>query len=177
MRILVLAGMPGSGKEEFVQVALSQGYGVVRMGDVVRAEAARRGVPNSDKGVGGFADSERKQDGPDIWARRCLPYVKEERTLIDGSRSLDELEVFRQAFGEDLMLVAIHAPPRARYGRLLDRGRDDAPRSWEEFAERDRREMSWGLGGLVAMADVMLLNTGSLASFRRKVRDFLEDQG
>jgi dephospho-CoA kinase len=177
MRIIVLAGMPGSGKEEFVQVAISKGYEVVRMGDVVRSEAALRKVPNHDKGVGGFADSERRENGPDIWARRCVPFIRGERTLIDGSRSLDELEAFRGAFGDDLKLVAIHAPPRARYGRLLERGREDAPQSWEEFAERDRREMSWGLGWLIAMADVMLVNSGSLASFRRTVRAFLEGQG
>lgn len=177
MRVIVLAGMPGSGKEEFVQVAVSLGYEVVRMGDVVRAEAAKMSVPNSDKGVGGFANSERREHGLDIWAKRCVPYVRADRTIIDGSRGLDELEVFRAAFGEDLRLVAIHAPRRERYERLLERGREDAPKSWEEFEERDRRELSWGLGNLIAMADVMLVNDDSLPSFKRRVQAFLEAQG
>lgn len=146
MRVVVLAGMPGSGKEEFVLVARELGYDVVRMGDVVRAEAAKRGIQNTDKGVGGFANSERQSHGYDIWAKRCVPYVHEKRTIIDGSRGLDELEVFRKAFGDEVELVAIHAPQRQRYQRLIERGRADAPKSWEEFLEREKRELSWGLG-------------------------------
>jgi dephospho-CoA kinase len=174
MRIVVLAGMPGSGKEEFVLVARSLGYEIVRMGDVVRAEATGRGVQNSDRGVGGFANTERQAHGNDIWARRCLHRLKGRRTIVDGSRSLDELEVFRKEFGDSVELVAIHAPQRQRYQRLLDRGREDAPGSWEEFLERDRRELSWGLGSLIAMADTMLVNEGDLEDFKMVCKEFLE---
>jgi len=177
MRVVVLAGMPGSGKEEFVLVARSLGYDVVRMGDVVRAEATKRGVQNSDKGVGGFANAERQAHGYDVWAKRCLPYVQEQRTVIDGSRGLEELEVFRQAFGDEVKLVAIHSPRKQRYQRLIQRGREDAPKSWEEFLERDRRELSWGLGSLIAMADTMLVNQGGLEDFKRRAKEYLEGGG
>jgi dephospho-CoA kinase len=177
MRVVVLAGMPGSGKEEFVQVARELGYDMVRMGDVVRAEATKQGVQNTDKGVGGFANAERQSHGYDIWAKRSVPYVQGQRTIIDGSRGLDELEVFRKAFGDDIELVAIHAPQRQRYQRLLERGRADAPKSWEEFLERDHRELSWGLGNLIAMADVMLVNDCGLDDFKVMCKRYLEDKG
>jgi dephospho-CoA kinase len=177
MRVLVIAGMPGAGKEEFVQVGLSRGYDVVRMGDVVRAEAAKQGIGKDDKGVGGFASSERHIHGLDIWAERCVPFVTQERTIIDGSRGSQELGVFRKAFGDDVHLVAIHSSPRTRYPRLQARNRTDAPRTWEEFQERDQRELGWGLGNLIAVADVMLINEGTLQEFREQVRRFLEGNG
>jgi dephospho-CoA kinase len=177
MRVVVLAGMPGSGKEEFVLVARALGYDVVHMGDVVRAEATKQNVKNTDKGVGGFANAERQSHGYDIWAKRCVPYVHKPRTIIDGSRGLDELEVFRKAFGDEVELVAIYAPQKQRYRRLIERGREDAPRSWEEFSERDRRELSWGLGSLIAMADVMLVNEGTLEDFKRACKMYLEGRG
>jgi len=170
----VITGMPGAGKEEFVQVGLSRGYAVVRMGDVVRAEAAKHAMEKDDKGVGGFAHSERQIHGLDIWAKRCVPYVTEERTIIDGSRGSQELSVFRKTFGDDVQLVAIHSSPHSRYPRLQARNRADAPRSWEEFQERDLRELGWGLGNLIAMADVMLVNEGTLDEFKLLVRSFLE---
>jgi dephospho-CoA kinase len=68
-KVYVLTGMPGAGKEEFVQVALDRGCSVVRMGDVVRSEAGKRGIEMDDRGVGGFASSEREVHGPGIWAR------------------------------------------------------------------------------------------------------------
>ena len=173
----MVTGMPGAGKEEFVQVARSLDYDVVRMGDVVRAEAKRQGITDTDKGVGGFADQERQLNGFDIWAKRSVTHVQSERTIIDGSRGLDELEVFRQAFGKGVLLVAIHSSPASRYPRLKKRGRPDAPTSWTEFEARDRRELGWGLGNLIAMADVMLLNDGEIDEFKVKVRTFLTGLG
>ncbi|MDW5563012.1 MAG: AAA family ATPase [Methanomassiliicoccus sp.] len=166
-KVIILTGMPGAGKEEFVQVALENGYNIIRMGDVVREEAKRRGTAMDDRGVGGFANQERESHGPGIWAERCLQALDEGDTVIDGSRSLIELEVFRRLLGGDLRLVAIHSSPQQRFLRLQRRGRYDAPPDHEAFKERDRRELGWGLGSLIAMADVMLVNEGTLEQFRR----------
>ncbi len=165
--------MPGAGKEEFVKVALEHGYGVIRMGDVVRREAESRGTAMDDRGVGGFASLEREVHGPGIWAERCLKVLGEGDTVIDGSRSLAELEVFRRALGSDLRLVAIHSSPGQRFQRLLRRARSDAPEDREAFDERDRRELGWGLGSLIAMADVMIVNEGTLEKFRETVAEEL----
>jgi dephospho-CoA kinase len=165
MTILVITGMPGAGKEEFVGTALSQGYEVVRMGDVVRAEAQRLGVALNDKGVGGFATEERKKHGYDIWAKRALTHVRSDRTIIDGCRGLMELAVFKKEL-KDVRSIAIHSSPGTRFPRLQGRKRYDAPQDWEEFQARDERELDWGLGSLIAMADIMLVNETSLQDFR-----------
>ena len=173
MNVIVVTGMPGAGKEEFVQVARSLGYDVVRMGDVVRAEAKKQGINDTDKSLGGFADQERRLHGFDIWAKRSALNVRSERTIIDGSRGLDEMEVFRSVFGDGVLLVAIHSSPESRVARLKKRGRPDAPASWAEFEARDKRELGWGLGNLIAMADVMLLNDGKMDEFKARVKAFL----
>jgi dephospho-CoA kinase len=172
--VYVLAGMPGAGKEEFVIVAKSFGFNIVRMGDVVRAEAAQRGIPENDKGIGGFANAERQAHGLGIWATRCLPLLGSEDVVIDGSRGTVELEVFKQALGEKVRLLGIHTSPAERFVRLQKRGRSDAPQNFEQFVERDARELSWGLGSLIALADVMIVNEGSLAEFRRSILSLLE---
>jgi dephospho-CoA kinase len=166
MVLIVIAGMPGAGKEEFVSVAIERGYQVVRMGDVVREFAAMTSTGISDKGVGGFANEERQKFGYDIWAKRCVDRVASERTIIDGSRGVMELKVYQERFGENIKLVAIHSSPMTRYPRLVRRARGDAPRSKEEFEARDDRELSWGLGSLIALADSMIVNEGTLEEFR-----------
>lgn len=173
-RIYVLTGMPGAGKEEFVKVALGRGYQVVRMGDVVRREAAARGLIMSDREIGGFASAERREHGPGIWAERCVPLVEGKDTVIDGSRSIQELEVFRKELGGKMRLVAIEASPWERYQRLRRRNRSDAPRSEEEFRQRDERELGWGLGDLIAQADLVIENEGTLEEFHRKVSEELD---
>lgn len=146
-------------------VAVDKGFDVVRMGDVVRAEAKRQGIGDSDKGIGGFANDERQKHGYDIWAKRAVEHVKNDRTIIDGSRGLMELAIYRQRFN-DVLSIAIHSSPATRFPRLMARGRTDAPRTWEEFTARDERELGWGLGSLIAMADLMIVNEGTLDNFK-----------
>jgi dephospho-CoA kinase len=177
MVLIVIAGMPGAGKEEFVSVAIEKGYQVVRMGDVVREFAATTPAGIGDKGVGGFANDERQKFGYDIWAKRCVDRVASERTVIDGSRGIMELRVYQERFGKDIRLVAIHSSPYTRYPRLVKRGRGDAPKTVEEFDERDERELSWGLGSLIALADSMVVNEGTLEEFKSSCAGLLESIG
>jgi len=172
-RTFVVTGMPGSGKEELLRVAIELGYKAVRMGDVVRSEAESYNVPMDDRGVGGFASDERAARGPGIWAERCVPHLTDGDALIDGSRSMDEMRVFRRLMGDRIRLLAVHASPAHRFERLKIRGRYDAPRDWQEFLSRDARELGWGVGSLIATADVMLVNDGRLEDFREAAREEL----
>jgi dephospho-CoA kinase len=174
MVLIVIAGMPGAGKEEFVSVAIERGFQIVRMGDVVREFASRNSAGDNDKGVGGFANEERQKFGYDIWAKRCLDRVVSERTIIDGSRGVMELKVYQERFGKDIRLIAIHSSPSTRYPRLVRRARGDAPRSREEFDARDERELSWGLGSLIALADLMIINEGTLEEFKSECDRMLD---
>ena len=173
-RVVCVTGMPGCGKEELVKIAQERGLAIVRMGDVVREEARRRGVKFSDETVGGMAHEERVKHGFGVWAGRTVPHVKQETTVIDGIRGREELEVFRREFGDRLVVVAIHASPRTRYARIRERGRGDDIVSWEEFLRRDDRELGWGLGEVIATADRMIVNEGSLEEMRARCREVLD---
>jgi hypothetical protein len=44
----------------------------------------------------------------------------------------------------------------------------------EEFDERDRRELGWGLGDVIALSDIMIVNDSDLETFRQKAKESLE---
>lgn len=155
-------------------MAQELGFSIVRMGDVVREEAQRRGLPITDAAVGGMAHAERQAHGYGVWAERTLPRVRGERVLLDGLRGRDELEAYRKAFGSGLLVIAVHASPRTRYERMMNRRRADDAETYEAFQARDTRELSWGLGDVIATADVMLVNEGTLDEFRHAARAVLE---
>ncbi|MCL2149091.1 MAG: AAA family ATPase [Methanomassiliicoccaceae archaeon] len=165
MRIIIVTGMPGAGKEELLSVAGSMGVPFTRMGDAVRDAYPSSQEYTIGLGIGQFAGAERERHGKDIWARRTMERMGGGMFLVDGCRSMEEVASFKGLCG-DVVIVGVHSPPEARYERLVRRGRDDAPRSRAEFDERDSREVSWGLAEVIAMADMMIVNDGSLDEFR-----------
>ncbi len=173
MKLIVTVGMPGSGKDELVGIAQSMGLATLKMGDLVRDETRRRGLPVTNPNVARIASEEREKHGPAVWAQRALPKLTETRMLVDGCRSDSEITVFRHHFG-DLFVLAIFTSPETRHARMTSRGRSDDGAGLEEFYERDRRELKWGIGNAFTLADAMLVNEGPLDQFRRDARAALE---
>ncbi len=174
MKLIVTVGMPGSGKDELIAVARSIGLSTLKMGDLVRDETRRRGLAQTNANLGRVANEEREKHGPGVWAQRALPKLTETRMLVDGCRSDHEVTVFRHHFG-DLFVLAIFASPETRYDRMIKRSRGDDGMSLQEFYDRDRRELKWGIGTAFSLADGMLINEGSLDDFRRSAREKLEE--
>jgi len=174
MKLIVTVGMPGSGKDELVEVAHSIGLATLKMGDLVRDETKRRGLPLNNANVGRIASEERERQGPGVWAQRAIPKLTETRMLVDGCRSDQEVTVFRHHFG-DLFVLAIFSSPEKRYDRMMQRNRGDDGAGLQEFFDRDRRELKWGIGNAFALADGMLINEGSLNDFRQNARRMLQE--
>ena len=173
MKLIVTVGMPGSGKDELVTVAQSMGLATLKMGDLVRDETRRRGLAVTNQNVARIASEERDKHGPGIWAQRAVPKLIETRMLVDGCRSDSEVTVFRHNFG-DLFVLAIYSSPETRYERMTQRSRADDGGNLQEFFDRDRRELKWGIGNAFTLADGMLVNEGPLDEFRRSARAMLE---
>ncbi|MDR0334399.1 MAG: AAA family ATPase [Methanomassiliicoccaceae archaeon] len=173
MRLIIVTGMPGTGKEEFLNVAADMGIPFIRMGDVVREHYASCDAQSMKLSVGEFAESERKRHGYDIWAKRSLERMGGDVFLVDGCRSADEVRQFR-SLTDDVTVVSIHSSPEARYARLIRRNREDAPSSLEEFVKRDEREMGWGIAKVMALSDITVPNETTLEDFREASRGALE---
>ena len=180
MRVIGTVGLAGSGKGEFAAVAESLDIPVVTMGDVIRAECRDRGLdPATDHGT--VAKALREENGPAAIAERSLPMIEAElesndAVLVDGIRSDVEAEAFESAFGDAFLLVEIDAPFELRADRLDLRARDaSAADGGESLEDRDARELGFGMGEAMEMADLTIENTETLAAFQRKVRTLIRD--
>lgn len=195
MKIIGFVGLPGSGKGEASQIARQLGLAVVIMGDVIRQEAARQGLEPCDENLGRIGNELRASEGPAAVARRALQMARatgKEIVVVDGLRSREEADFFR-ANAEEFHLVEICAPAGARLKWLAARGRPDDPRQPDQAGEkilsscpgerpqaaaalerRQGRELSWGMGEAMQVADLKLRNDGSLEEYRKNVKRLLE---
>ena len=178
MKIIGFVGMPGSGKSAAAEVAREMNIPVVVMGDVIREEAARRGLEPTDRNLGNVGNDLRDKEGPDAIATRCLAKIRATGApvvVVEGIRSRSEVDLFREGFN-DFELVEVYVPDEIRLARIASRGRSDDANHQDlakAVADRDARELSWGMGDAIRAADLRIENAGGVAEFQGRVREVL----
>ena len=173
--VIGLTGMPGAGKSVVVKALQDAGYSVVAMGDVIREETAKKGLPPTPQNIGKVMLELRALGGENVVAEHCIPKIEEKESsivLVDGIRSYAEVEVFQKNFAR-FTLVAVHASPQLRFNRLSVRGRSDDPKSWELFRERDARELNVGIGKAIALAEYIIINDDSIEVLSDRAKQIL----
>lgn len=168
LRIIIVTGMPGAGKSEVAQAFRDTGVPIIVMGDVVRDETRKRGLDANPENTRKVMLELRERNGLGAIAKHCLDHLRRLESdviVIEGCRSIAEIDVFDD-YADEVIIICVHSSPKVRYTRLRDRNRPDAPPTWENFRERDIREISVGLGGVIALSDIMLINEGTLDSLR-----------
>lgn len=170
--VIGVTGMPGAGKDAVREVFRELGYPIVTMGDEVRAEAEKKGLPPTPENLGKTMLRLRAEEGPAVLAKRCLPRIEAQNSkivIIDGIRSLDEVAEFKKSY-PNMKVIAVHASPETRFQRLVRRNRSDDPNDLKTFEERDSRELGVGLGNVIASADIMVVNEGAKEAFKQRLR-------
>jgi dephospho-CoA kinase len=158
--IVCLTGMPGAGKSSVASFLKEKGFVVMTMGDVVREEAKRQGLEPTDINLGKMMLKLRQDLGPGAVGHIVLQKLARDgsssNVVIDGIRSIAEVEVLKKV--GHVRLLAIHASQDTRFKHLKERARADAPSSGNEFAGRDKRELSVGVSEAIALANEMISN-------------------
>ncbi|MGQ9478787.1 MAG: AAA family ATPase [Thermoproteota archaeon] len=171
-KLLLITGMPGSGKTTVARIIGEMGFPVVSMGDAVRREAKARGVGRSILDMSRFMVELRRELGEDAVAKlteREILGVCSDLIVVEGVRSMKEVEYFKSRGAYEVILVGVVSPISLRYSRLSSRRRTDDSRRIEELTERDRVELSVGLGEALALSDAYLVNDGSVEDLRKLV--------
>lgn len=162
MLIVAITGMPGAGKSTAAEALVAKGWKRVVMGDAIREETRRRGLVPDEANTGEVMRDVRRQYGEAAVAElslRSMQQLGSEKVVVDGIRSVAEVETFRTS--AKVLLVAIHASRRRRFALLRERGRSDDPLSYEMFLRRDERELEVGIGKAIALADEVISNEHS----------------
>ena len=178
MKIIAFTGMPFAGKTEAVKVAKDAEIPMIRMGDMIWNEVNKRGLKLNDNNVGAIANQMREKHGRGVWAIKTINKIKTmgniDSIVIDGIRNVEEIEVFKSELGDNFVVIAVEASEETRQKRALERGRKDDSKDVKKLKERDQRELGWGLGSVIASADIVIINNGSIDDLRKNIKEILK---
>jgi dephospho-CoA kinase len=176
MNVIGVVGMPASGKGEFARIASGMGIPVIVMGDMIRKAVKEAGLEPNDANFGATATRLRAERGMDAIGQLCVPEVERQSAplvLIDGIRGDAEVNLFKRVFPR-FTLIRIDSTFENRLSRVAARGRSDDFQTAGELHNRDDRELGWGLGRALKLADVHIENNGTLDEFATAVHRLLD---
>ena len=176
--IIGLTGKNGAGKGEVAKYLQERGFHYYSLSDVLREEAAKKSLPVTRENLVGLGNQLRAEYGPGVLAEKIFSRLDPEKHyVIDSVRHPSEVQVLRRR--HDFILACVRAPERLRFERLRQRGRENDPRSFEEFQQLEAREAQsfkesdQQLDQAISMANVILDNTGPLKMLHERVKEVL----
>jgi len=170
MKILGFCGLPGSGKSTAIDAIRDLGI-IITMGDVIRKEAKKQNIEPSNDNLGRIAIELRQINGPEIIAKKCVEMISklnDDIIIIDGIRSLVEIDVFRNLW--KFPVITIDSSKDMRFKRLSERGRRDDSKIIKKIKERDKREIEFGVEEVVKNADYRITNDSTKEELKKRTR-------
>lgn len=165
--LLILIGLPGSGKTTAADFLASQKIPVVRMGQITDEMLRKEEISFSEINENFIRQSLRKRYGDDIYASLTSPIIKElflthKVVVVDGLRAQSEYHFYLKLF-KNLKLIFIESETKYRHRRLMRR----LVRSMSKIdtVKRDRWEKEIGLVKLKKHADYLITNNKSKKEF------------
>jgi dephospho-CoA kinase len=178
MKVIAIVGLAGSGKSEAALFFKNKNYPVIRFGDITDLELKERGLEINEKNERYIREQLRKELGMDAYAKKNMPRIlealkKSDVVVLDGLYSWEEYLYLKEQFKDNLVVLALYAPPNLRYERL--KNREVRPLTCEESANRDKAEIeNINKAGPITMADFTIDNSGTLEELNMKLDKFLK---
>lgn len=173
--LLILMGLPGSGKTTAADFLGSQKIPVVRMGEITDTVMQKEKLIFSETNENFIRRDLRKKYGDDIYAHLTSPKIKELFltnfiVAVDGLRTESEYLLYLKLF-KNLKLIFIDSKTKRRYGRLMRRSVRSM--SKVETVKRDKWEKEIGLVQLEKRADYLIINNKSKKELLADLRAIL----
>ncbi|PIP23290.1 MAG: dephospho-CoA kinase [Candidatus Nealsonbacteria bacterium CG_4_10_14_0_2_um_filter_38_17] len=183
-KIICIVGMAGAGKSLVSDELVKKGFSYLRFGQITLDKVKEEGLEPNEANEKKIREDFRKQYGMGAFAILNIPKLDEllqkSNVVVDGLYSWSEYKILKEKYGDSMYVVAVFAPPKLRYERLSNRGRDNDTKlrfrsfTKEEAKARDFAEIeNIEKGGPIAMADFTIINTGVFEEIKKKVEEIL----
>jgi len=179
MKIIVIVGLPGSGKSIASRFLAKKGIPVYKPSSIIKDEVVKRGLVLTMENEEYIAREIRKEHGNDAPARFLGKQIEKEKAdiiCIDSFRDLYEVR-YTERFGK-IFITEVRSPKKSRYSRLVGRAHSRDPKTRELAEWRDKKELERGLDKLLTTeryTKFIINNNRRIHDFKRRLDKILEE--
>jgi dephospho-CoA kinase len=166
--------MPGSGKSTVADMLKERGFTMVEHSSQIKKLMRIGGIKINSKNIETFVIRLKKAFGRDVVSKLSSKIIASSKgnVVISGPRDPAEVAYIRK-YRPGVVVVAVSAPRKLRYDRIVKRKEGLKAGNYREFEWRDRKNVALGTMKVINSADYVLLNTGTLSQLRSNLDELL----
>lgn len=170
--IVAVVGLPGSGKSTVTKQFVAANWQLVYCGDVVFDSLKKEGLEINEENERKIREKLRAEHGISAIEDLALPNVRaahqKGNVVVESFYTWESYKKYKDAFGDDFQVLAIHASPSQRAQRLATR--KARPLTEEQTRSRTYSQIeNLHQAGPIAAADFHIVNMGALGELQEKV--------
>ncbi len=176
--IVGITGKYCSGKDTIAEYLTTKGFIHYSLSNEIRTELKERGMEISRENLINVGNELRRKQGNGILAQRVLRKILNENYVVSSIRNLEEVKTLQNR--EDFILVFVDAPLEKRFQRIVKRDREGDIKTFKEFKEREKSEMSRDpsaqhLHKTIKFARIVINNDSTIEDLKTKVDTLIYD--
>jgi dephospho-CoA kinase len=179
MKIIGITGTLGAGKGTIVEYLVKEkGFKHFSVRDYLTTEIKRRGLTVNRDSMTMVANDLRAKNNPAYIIEELYSeaYRAGKNSIIESIRTPGEIEFLKKQ--GDFILLAVDAEAKLRYDRISLRASETDKIDFRTFLANEKREMTsldinkQNLSRCIEMADIVLINNGSIEELIGQLPDF-----
>ncbi len=177
--IFGITGNYGAGKRIVAEILQKMNFYHVSFSDLLREELKKRKKVVSRDNLIQIGNELREKYGADVLARKAVEKLQDgENFVFTSLRNPAEVRLLQQR--PDFLLVNVTAPAKLRLERIVQRNRENDPKTITELEDKEAQENTkvahaQQLRTVAEMAKVVLVNDSTLEILQDKIFHLVQD--
>ena len=179
--IIGIVGPLGSGKSLVCDYFKELDFEYHSLSKTVREEVKKRNTKPSRINFQKLGNQMRKNFGTNYWVVKTLEKINFPNIIIDGIRHPGEIEELKKQ--DDLVVIGIDSPKKARLTRIKGRNRHTDPKTFAEIKQLEESELGAGqpehgqqILKCLEMADIVIQNNKNKEYAIKQLENFLKEK-
>ncbi len=177
--IIGITGNYASGKDAVAEMLQNMNFNHISLSDMIRIELNKKRRKVTRDNLIEMGNELRTKHGANILASMALERIEDgENYALTSIRNPEEVNLLKKR--KDFILVHITTPDKIRIKRILERNRENDPKTLKELIKKEKLENSDNpnaqqLMRVAGMAKIVLTNDTSLEALEEKIKKVVAD--